>query len=367
MRFPALPAAAVATLAVATAVGVAAATAVPHSRSEAGAITACVQSNGKPRLVTSSASCKKHERVLTWSVRGPKGDAGPAGPTGPAGSAGPKGDTGPGGPPGPVGATGPAGAPGPAGERGPAGAPGPQGAPGPAGPQGATGPAGPQGPKGDPGAGIASFDDLAGLACTAGGHAGKIEIAYDAAGHATLTCAVATGGGGGGGGGGAAAIRINEVQTGTAGSAADEFVELVNVGAAAADVGGWKIVYRSAAGTTDTSLAMIPDGTTIAAGAFYLLGGSAYAGAHATDQSFAPALAATGGGVGVRDSTGAVVDGVGWGTATNALVEGVAAAAPPATASPGSSIVRKPDGHDTNDNGAEVSVASTATAGATNG
>lgn len=369
MHFHALPAAAAATLAVATAVGVAAATALPDSRLDAGAITACVQSNGKPRIVTSSASCKKHERVLTWSVRGPKGDAGPAGPTGPAGPAGPKGDTGQTGAAGPAGATGPAGAPGPVGERGPAGAtgaPGPQGSPGPAGPQGATGPAGPQGPKGDPGTGIASFDDLGGLACTAVGRAGKIEIAYDAAGRATLTCAVTTGGGGGGGAG-AAAIRINELQTGTAGSAADEFVELVNAGTAAADVGGWKVVYRSAAGTTDASLATIPDGTTIAAGAFYLLGGSAYAGAHPADQSFGPALAATGGGVGVRDSTGALVDGVGWGTATNALVEGTAAAAPPATASPGSSVVRKPDGHDTDDNAADLSVASTATPGATNG
>jgi len=157
------------------------------------------------------------------------------------------------------------------------------------------------------------------------------------------------------------------VQTGTAGSAADEFVELVNAGTAAADVGGWKVVYRSAAGTTDTTLATIPDGTTIAAAGFYLLGGSAYAGPHAANQSFALAIAATGGAVGVRDSTGALVDGVGWGTATNALVEGVAAAAPPATASPGSSIVRKPDGHDTNDNSADLSVSSTATPGVSNG
>src|SRR5215213_4407369 len=112
MHFHALPAAAAATLAVATAVGVAAATALPDSRLDAGAITACVQSNGKPRIVTSSASCKKHERVLTWSVRGPKGDAGPAGPTGPAGAAGPTGPAGPAGPKGETGPSGPAGPPG---------------------------------------------------------------------------------------------------------------------------------------------------------------------------------------------------------------------------------------------------------------
>ena len=50
------------------------------------------------------------------------------------------------------------------------------------------------------------------------------------------------------------------------------------------------------------------------------------------------------------------IDSVGWGTATNALVEGAAAAAPPATAAPGSSIVRLPDGHDTNANASDFTV-----------
>ena len=206
-----------------------------------------------------------------------------------------------------------------------------------------------------------SFDDLAGLACTLSGASGQIQIAYDETGRVTLTCVA------GEGGGGEAIVRINEVQTGTTGSAADEFVELVNAGTSAADVGGWKVVYRSAAGTNDVTLATIATGTTIPAGGFYLLGGSAYAGAHAADQSFTASIAATGGAVGIRDSTGALLDGAGWGTATNALVEGTAAAAPPATAPPGSSIVRKPDGHDTNDNSVDFSVASTATPGVTNG
>jgi hypothetical protein len=85
------------------------------------------------------------------------------------------------------------------------------------------------------------------------------------------------------------------------------------------------------------------------------------------NQSFTLALAGTGGAVGIRDSNGTLLDGAGWGTATNALVEGTAAAAPPSTAPPGSSIVRKPDGHDTNSNAADFSVASTATPGVTNG
>ncbi len=161
--------------------------------------------------------------------------------------------------------------------------------------------------------------------------------------------------------GAVSAVRINEIETGTSGSAADEFVELVNAGSASADISGWKVIYRAAAGTSDTTLATLPAGTTLAPGGFYLLGGGAYSGAAAADQSFSSGLATTGGAVGVRDATGALIDSGGWGTATNALVEGSAAAAPPATVSPGSSLSRIPDGHDTNVNSADFTVTSTAT------
>jgi predicted extracellular nuclease len=156
-------------------------------------------------------------------------------------------------------------------------------------------------------------------------------------------------------------VRVNEVSTGTTASAADEFVELYNPGTSALDVSGWKVVYRSAAGTSDTTLATIPTGTTIAAGGFYLLGGNAYAGTATPDLSFSTGLAGTGGGVGIRDATGALDDSVGWGTATNTLVEGSAAAAPPSTAAPGSSIVRLPDGHDTDANASDFTITATAT------
>lgn len=121
-------------------------------------------------------------------------------------------------------------------------------------------------------------------------------------------------------------------------------VEIVNTGTAAADIGGYKLAYRSAAGTSDVTLASVPTGTTLAAGNFYLFGGSGYAGTRATpDQSFSAAIAATGGGVALRDATGANVDSVGYGDAVNAFVEAHAANAPPTTAAPGSSIVRIPD------------------------
>jgi hypothetical protein len=159
---------------------------------------------------------------------------------------------------------------------------------------------------------------------------------------------------------------VNEFMTGSTGAASNEFVELVNAGSSAADVGGFKVAYRSATGTSDITLATIPAGTSIPAGGFYLLGGGGYLGSHAPDQSFSTSLAATGGGLAVRDSSGVILDSAGYGDSTNAFVEAHATTAPPATAAPGSSSGRIPDGHDTNDNAADFSVSSAPTPGASN-
>ena len=128
---------------------------------------------------------------------------------------------------------------------------------------------------------------------------------------------------------------------------------------AAVDLSGYKLVYRSAAGTSDTSLDTIPSGTTLAAGAFYLFGGSGYAGPAAARPELRHSLASTGGGVALRDALGTIVDSIGYGTAMNAFVRGTAAAAPPNSAAPGTSDVRLPDGHETGDNSADFSVSTT--------
>jgi len=196
---------------------------------------------------------------------------------------------------------------------------------------------------------LTSLEELDGLACHAAGQAGTISVSYDAARRAVLTCT-------GGGGGEAPGIKLNEFSTGVSGAATNEFVELVNAGPAAADVGGLKVVYRSASGTSDTTLATLPAGTTLAAGAFYLLGGSGYAGTATADQTFWTAIAATGGSIGLRDPGGTLLDAVAYGTAANGLGEGAPAQAPPTTARPGSSAVRLPDGRDSQDNAADFSV-----------
>ena len=320
---------------------------------DGGVVNACRNAaNGHVRIVDSAGDCRNHEEALSWNQSGPQGPAGPAGPAGPQGAQGAQG------------AQGPAGAAGAQGAKGDTGAAGAQGPAGPAGPAGPVGPAGPQGPKGDPGTGgggLTSLGDLDGLACTDGGQAGTTDLTFDATHHAILTCVL--GGGGGGGGGGTGTVKVNEVMTGNTGAASDEFVELFNAGTTAVAIGGWKIVYRSAAGTSDSTLAIIADGTTLAPGAFYLAGGSAYSGTPAADSSFTIGMAGTGGGVGIKDGTGALVDSVGYGTATNAFVEGTVAAAPAA----GESIGRSPDGHDTSANAADFSIDSTPTPKATNG
>jgi hypothetical protein len=192
-------------------------------------------------------------------------------------------------------------------------------------------------------------------------------VSYDASNHVVLTCNPSGGGGGGGGGGGSATLVINEFMTGATGAASNEFVEIANVGTAAVDVSGFKLVYRSAAGTSDVSLATIPSGTSIPAGGYYLFGGSAYAGTPAADQSFSTGIAATGGGLGLRDADGTLVDSVGYGSSTtNAFVEGTPTAAPATTAAPGTSAARLPNGHDTNDNSTDFGAATPPTPKASN-
>jgi len=287
-------------------------------------INACVKKNtGAVRVVKSSSSCRKGESPLAWNRQGPAGSRGlngSAGPVGPGGTAGAKGD---------------------------------------AGARGATGPAGAAGPKGDAGPALPSLEALNGVGCHLGGSPGSATLTYDAGGVATLKCVAS-------GGGSAAEIRVNEFMTGSTGAASNEFVELVNAGSAAADIGGFKVAYRASAGASDISLATIPAGTSIPAGGFYLLAGNGYLGAHAPDQTFSTSLSATGGGIAVRDNGGVILDSVGYGDATNAFVEAHPATAPPATAAPGSSSNRIPDGHDTNDNSADLSVSATPSPGAAN-
>jgi hypothetical protein len=156
-------------------------------------------------------------------------------------------------------------------------------------------------------------------------------------------------------------VKINELQTDGA-SSHDEFVELYNATGAPVDISGFTLVYRTAGGTSDVLLATVPPSTTLAAGSFYLFGGSAYAGGVTADQTFSVDLAAAGGGLALRDAAGNIVDRVGYGTATNTFIEGTVATAPAS----GHSIGRSPDGTDTAHNSSDFASFTTPTPGAGN-
>jgi len=209
-----------------------------------------------------------------------------------------------------------------------------------------------QGPKGDPGTQLKSIDDLKGLSCVVNGATGEIAVSVAAGGAVALKCAAAPQG---------PLVLVNELMTASPTSAASEFVELVNAGGATADLGGYRLVYRSSTGTTEETLAAVPAGTTLAPGARYVFGGTTFWGT--SNQKYNSGLASAGGGVGLRNSTGELLDSVGYGNGTtNAFVEGAPALAPSA----GTSISRLPDGHDGNFNAQDFSSTSPPTPGAVN-
>jgi len=150
---------------------------------------------------------------------------------------------------------------------------------------------------------------------------------------------------------------VNEVATGTAG-----FVEVANTGTAPVDVSAWTLHYLSAFGGSSFTLATIPAGTILGPGEFILFGGSAYSGAHPADFTFTNNLALAAAAVGLLDPLGNRMDSVAWGDSSNAFVEGSPAVAPPA----GSSLIRLPDGVDTNNNAVDFTVTSTQTPGEPN-
>ncbi len=124
------------------------------------------------------------------------------------------------------------------------------------------------------------------------------------------------------------------------GSFNDEFIELHNISSDAVDLNGYRVVYRSAAGTNDVLFAQWTTSTIVAPGGYYLIASTAYDGTVTPNLTYNPttcmcSMSATGGGIAIRIgavNTGVIVDSVGYGTATNAFAEGTVTTAPPANA-----------------------------------
>lgn len=130
-------------------------------------------------------------------------------------------------------------------------------------------------------------------------------------------------------------LVVSQFQAG-GGSANDEFIEIHNTSSTAVDLINFKVVYRSATGTSDgTPMAEWATSTILQPGQFYLIAAqNGYDGGVTPDKTYDPtirSMGANGGGIAIRQGatdTGAVIDSVGWGTATNIFVEGTVTAAP---------------------------------------
>ncbi|MCD6427671.1 MAG: Ig-like domain-containing protein, partial [Caldisericaceae bacterium] len=136
-------------------------------------------------------------------------------------------------------------------------------------------------------------------------------------------------------------VLISEFQVGGTSGGSDEFIEFYNASDNDVDVSGWKVMYLSASGTTEYTRYTFPQNTIIPAHKHYLITNSnGYSGSVPGDGTYSQGLAKSGGGIGLRDNNGTLIDSVGYGSATNAFVEGNAAPKP----SYGESDERKPGG-----------------------
>lgn len=134
-------------------------------------------------------------------------------------------------------------------------------------------------------------------------------------------------------------IVISQFQV-AGGTANDEFIELHNTSANNVDLNGYRIVYRSAAGTNDVAFVEWTTSTMIAPGGYYLIASTAYDGSVTPNLTYNPttcscSMSATGGGLAIRNgalNTGIIIDSVGYGTATNAFIETAVTDAPAANA-----------------------------------
>ena len=231
-----------------------------------------------------------------------------------------------------------------------------QGVAGPAGPAGATGP---QGPKGDPG-GAASVAALSGTPCTTfDGVAGTVSIDTTATDLITLSCdsGIAPPPPGG------ASLVINEVDYDQVGSDSDAagFVEIKNIGDTAATLDGVALVFVN--GGDSTEYARVALSGSLAAGAYTVVAKDAQNGA---PDGLALIDTTTGDLLDALSYEGAITAAV-IGSKTYSLVEGTVLADTIVDSNTvNGSLIRNPDGKDTDNAAADWAFTSTPTQGAAN-
>jgi hypothetical protein len=129
------------------------------------------------------------------------------------------------------------------------------------------------------------------------------------------------------------------------------------------DISSWELRHTSISGTSIDKVFTAAAGTVIAAGGYGVVAGLAYSASAPTIGSFdTGVLADDGGGLGLYDASGTLIDSMGYGVgATNPLVE----IAPAPVEGTSQSIARIPNGAETGDNAVDFQ-ATTPTPGTKN-
>ena len=111
-------------------------------------------------------------------------------------------------------------------------------------------------------------------------------------------------------------VVISEFGTRGAGSCntACEFVELYNPTTADVDIAGWKLQYRSASGTSYSTLVSIGPGSVIRRNSYFLIAPSAWTSTPAADASWAGSGFADNGNIRIVNAGNAEIDRIGYGS-----------------------------------------------------
>jgi predicted extracellular nuclease len=120
-------------------------------------------------------------------------------------------------------------------------------------------------------------------------------------------------------------ILINEIQAGADGNNNFEFIELYNYGGELINLQGWSVVYRLPSSDEDLIVTDWDQPILIAPFGSFLLVRSGQDLGVIPDGYFDQALNTTGGGLGLLNPDGELVDAVAWGKAPTFLTEGTAA------------------------------------------
>ena len=151
---------------------------------------------------------------------------------------------------------------------------------------------------------------------------------------------------------------ISEVLVEPSGRQSDyEFVEIYNPTGETVSIGGWTVPYKSASGTSFTTVATVPSGRVIGPYGYFLIGGGKVTPVpDYTDRSLG--FAALGGHIALRNAAGLIVDKLGYGNAIDP--EGAPAPAPPVGQSlerrPGASAPTMGNGQDSDDNSVDFAI-----------